>query len=52
MINKKPYEAPIVLKVKLSLRDAILATCHSSPNMTPAEPDCAVAAACYNPPTP
>jgi len=51
-MNKKTYVMPIVQKVKLSLRDAILATCHSSPNMTPAEPDCQYSVACFNPPDP
>lgn len=51
-MNKKTYEKPVVQKVKLSINDAILATCHSSPNMTPAEPNCQTTAACYNPPLP
>mgnify|MGYP001057668417 CR=1 FL=1 len=46
-MSKKPYQAPKIQKVKLSIRDSVLANCHSSPNLTPKEPDCAVAVACY-----
>ena len=49
-MNKKPYQTPKIVKVKLSIRDSILANCHSSPNLTPKEPDCAVAVGCFNPP--
>ena len=34
-MNKKPYEAPTVKTIRLEVRNAILAVCHSSPNMTP-----------------
>ncbi len=34
-MNKKPYEAPIVKKVRLEVRNAVLAVCHSSPNLSP-----------------
>jgi len=48
---QKTYEKPSIQKVKLSIRDAILATCHSSPNMTPADPDCSIPTdSCHNPP--
>ena len=49
-MNKKPYQKPTIQKVRLSIKDAILATCHSSPNLTPKDPDCAVATGCYQPP--
>lgn len=47
---KKPYEKPIVQKIKLTIKDAILANCHDSPNLTPKEPTCAIAVGCFNPP--
>ena len=34
-MKKKTYEAPVVQKIKLSIGEAILGTCHSSPNTTP-----------------
>ena len=30
-MNKKPYEAPLVKKVTLEIKTAVLAVCHSSP---------------------
>ena len=35
MREKKKYEAPAVKKVQLAISNAILAECHSSPNITP-----------------
>ena len=35
MKEKKKYEAPAVKKVRLAINNAILAGCHSSPNITP-----------------
>ena len=49
-MSKKPYQAPKIQKVKLSIRDSVLANCHSSPNLTPKDPDCHIAVGCYNPP--
>jgi hypothetical protein len=34
-MNKKAYEAPTVKKVRLEVKNAVLATCNASPNMTP-----------------
>jgi hypothetical protein len=51
-MEKKLYTAPAVTKVVLETRHAILATCHSSPNITPkiGEQTCAmVPEGCYNP---
>jgi hypothetical protein len=30
-MNKKPYTAPIVKKVRLEVKNAVLAVCHTSP---------------------
>jgi hypothetical protein len=49
-MNKKLYEAPKIQKVKLSIKDSIMANCHSSPNLTPKDPDCYIAVGCFNPP--
>lgn len=32
---KKQYEAPMIKKVNLVIKNAVLGTCHSSPNLTP-----------------
>ena len=54
-MNKKRYEAPAVKRVRLVVTNSILAVCHSSPNLTPRSQQggasCAIAIACYNPPT-
>lgn len=34
-MNKKSYRAPTVRKVRLVVKDAILAVCHVSPAMDP-----------------
>ena len=50
-MNKKPYEAPVVKKVRLEIKNAVLAVCHSSPNLTPKQApinNCALESACYN----
>ena len=50
-MNKKPYEAPVVIKVRLEIKNAVLAVCHSSPNLTPKQApisNCAFESACYN----
>ncbi len=35
MENKRRYEAPVIRKVQLAISNAILGSCHSSPNITP-----------------
>lgn len=52
-MNKKPYRAPAVTAVRLEVKSAILAVCHSSPNLTPRDGDvpCTINLGCYNPPT-
>lgn len=50
-MNKKTYEAPKVRKVRLEVRNAVLAICHSSPNLTPRDdpfPNCALNPGCYD----
>ena len=51
---KTTYEPPIVNKVRLEIKNAVLANCHSSPNITPKSGtiQCSVSTGCYNPPTP
>ncbi|HOE35415.1 MAG TPA: hypothetical protein PKX65_06685 [Anaerolineaceae bacterium] len=34
-MNKKPYTPPVISKVILKSKNAILGFCHSSPNMFP-----------------
>lgn len=34
-MNKKQYTQPVVIKVKLASKNAILGFCHSSPNLFP-----------------
>lgn len=52
---KKPYETPQITKVKLVIKNSILAVCHSSPNMTPGPPEaptpCTITSGCFNPPS-
>lgn len=40
MLTKKEYQAPKVTKIKLVVKNAILGTCHASPNLTPANGGC------------
>ena len=35
---KKPYEAPMVKKVHLEIKSAVLSTCHSSMILDPMDP--------------
>ena len=51
--DKKSYEAPKVKVVRLAIKNAVLAVCHSSPNLDPrgATP-CTITVGCYNPPVP
>ncbi len=32
-MNKKPYAAPVVIRVELKIKNAILATCNQSPTI-------------------
>jgi len=52
-MNKKRYEAPAVKRVRLVIKNSVLAVCHSSPNLTPRSQgaSCNISVACYNPPT-
>lgn len=55
-MNKKSYQAPTITKVRLEVKNAILAVCHSSPNITPRDDPtpgagCIINAGCYNPPS-
>lgn len=50
-MEKKPYQAPVVKKVKLEVKNAVLAVCHASPNMDPQGPlPCSLTVGCYNAP--
>jgi hypothetical protein len=50
-MKKKSYEAPAVRKVRLVIRNAILGTCHSSPDFTPQTypVPCLPSTGCYYP---
>ncbi len=50
---KKKYSRPIINKVKLVTKNAILGVCHSSPNVFPKDPEigCQLPAGCSDPPT-
>jgi len=51
MNKKKLYRKPEVKRVKLTINNAILATCHSSTNLTPLEGTaCSIATECFIPP--
>ena len=54
-LNKKPYEAPTLRKVRLEIKSAVLAVCHSSPTLTPRGPapgytPCFITPGCFNTP--
>ncbi len=51
-MNKKPYQAPEVKKVKLEVKESVLAFCHTSPEMTPGDsgPNC-ISSGCFTKPT-
>jgi len=52
-MNKKRYEAPVLKKVRLVVKNAILAQCHDSPVMDPKGiAPCSQTPGCYNAPTP
>jgi hypothetical protein len=52
-MNKKPYEAPIVTKVKLEVKNAVLSICHTSYDNTPriggVTAQCNLPGGCMNP---
>jgi len=52
-MNKKRYEAPVLKKVRLVVKNAVLGGCHSSPNLDPKEGGiaCSTLTGCYNPPS-
>jgi hypothetical protein len=35
-MNKKPYNAPKITRIKMVIQEAILGICHNSPGNTPA----------------
>jgi len=49
MNKKKLYSKPEVKRVKLKINNAILATCHSSPNVTPIEGGGCAISGCWTP---
>ena len=50
-MNKKRYEAPKLKKVRLVVRNSVLAACHSSPNLDPKGVlGCSLEQGCYAPP--
>lgn len=53
IMNKKPYEAPIVTKVKLEVKNAVLSICHTSYDNTPriggVTAQCNLPGGCMNP---
>lgn len=52
-MNKKQYTTPVVNKVKLVVKNAMLGFCHSSPNLFPKDSNiwCQNQSGCSNPPT-
>jgi hypothetical protein len=51
--KKKPYEKPLLRKVRLEVRTSVLAVCNTSTNFDPkTDVACSAAFGCYNPPTP
>jgi hypothetical protein len=51
-MKKKPYQAPVVRKVHLEIKNAVLGNCHSSTNMDPATgPGCTLVTGCWAPPS-
>jgi hypothetical protein len=47
MINKKQYEAPVVKKVRLEIKNAVLGVCNTSYDSTPRADG--LAGVCYLP---
>ncbi len=43
MTIKKNYQAPKIRKVQLVIKNAVLGTCHASPNLTPQFTGCGLA---------
>jgi len=54
LLTKHRYVAPTVTKVRLVVKESILATCNSSPDWSPRDGPvrCSSLAGCYNPPSP
>jgi hypothetical protein len=53
-MKKKRYEAPAIRKVRLVVENAVLAVCHSSPNLNPRSvtgEGCRLQPTCFNPPS-
>ena len=52
LMNKKRYEAPALKKVRLVVKNAVLGSCNSSPNLDPKDGviACSVLLNCYTPP--
>ena len=52
-LNKKRYDPPTVTRVRLVVKDAILANCNSSPDLTPKNElgACSALTGCFYPPT-
>lgn len=50
-MDKKPYQAPAVTKVRLVVKNAVLGNCHASPNLDPKSGPvpCSPLTGCYNP---
>lgn len=51
-MNKKTYEAPHLKRVKLEIKNAILATCNQSPTIQDPKigyVPCSAAVGCYDP---
>jgi hypothetical protein len=46
MLDKKPYEAPVVKEVRLEIKNAVLATCNTSFDATP-RPGSPLQGPCY-----
>lgn len=51
-MNKRQYEAPKIVKVKLLVKTAILAVCHTSPSAVPriAGSPCNITPGCFSGP--
>jgi hypothetical protein len=46
-MNKKPYEAPVVKKVSLEIKNAVLGVCHTSTALDPMDGPCRLTTACF-----
>ncbi len=52
MNEKKYYQAPKIQRIQLVIKNAVLGTCHASPNLTPENLGCGIdpAPACWQGP--